>query len=80
MYLLAEKMKNGHPLSDADREPWLETLAGLLEKHVCSQTMCVMACSCLKTRYRQILSGEARGASHADDIAFVRASFSESNY
>lgn len=69
----AEKMRSGHALTDSDRQPWLQTLANLLEEHVCSQTMCVMACSCLKKRYRQVLSGEAAGASHADDIAFVSA-------
>ena len=64
-------MKSGHPLTDEDRQPWLQKLASLLEEHVCDHSMCVMACSCLKTRYRKVLSGEASGASHADDIAFV---------
>jgi carbohydrate kinase (thermoresistant glucokinase family) len=43
-----EKMAAGTPLTDADRETWLETLANLLELNA----PCVLACSALKERYR----------------------------
>lgn len=45
-----EKMKNGLPLTDADRWPWLETLSELLHAPV------VLACSALRASYREILS------------------------
>jgi gluconokinase len=43
-----EKMTSGIALSDADRQPWLETLSVLLE----SNAPCVLACSALKESYR----------------------------
>ena len=70
----AEKMKKGEALTDDDRLPWLQKLAQLLEQHVKAQTPCVLACSCLKLRYRKVLSGENEGADHAGDIAFVSLS------
>jgi len=50
------KMANGIPLTDADRQPWLEKLYALLVE--CSQKNqpAVMACSALKEKYRQTLS------------------------
>lgn len=50
------KMANGIPLTDADRQPWLEKLHALLVE--CSQKNqpAVMACSALKEKYRQTLS------------------------
>ena len=66
-----DKMRSGQPLTDGDRDPWLHTLARLLETHVKKRAMCVLACSCLKRRYREVLSGESHAAAHTDDIAFV---------
>lgn len=48
------KMKSGQPLDDADRRPWLETLAELLRKETQNKG-CVLACSALKARYRNII-------------------------
>ena len=64
-------MRAGNELTDEDRLPWLRTLAGLLEQHVKEDSLCVVACSCLKVIYRQILSGEQESRDHAADIAFV---------
>jgi gluconokinase len=50
-----EKMKRGEPLDDADRAPWLAQLATLLSKS--SNRPVILACSALKARYREILSG-----------------------
>ncbi len=55
------KMAAGHPLTDEDREPWLETLNGLLRSWFetsRSQTGRggVLACSALKAAYRTTLS------------------------
>lgn len=46
------KMAGGVPLTDADREPWLDALNGLLKK--CDNA--VLACSALKQSYRDRLT------------------------
>ena len=48
-----EKMRQGIPLSDADRLPWLEHLRELVSR----SGSAVVACSALKESYREILSG-----------------------
>jgi len=50
------KMASGHPLNDEDREPWLQTLNGLLRKWLASGTGGVLACSALKEKYRETLA------------------------
>ena len=45
-------MAAGTPLTDADRQPWLELLNAKLH----GQDNAVLACSALKGSYRQILS------------------------
>jgi len=52
------KMKNGIPLNDEDRAPWLRDLA----RHIIlwnGSGGAVLACSALKESYRQILSANA---------------------
>jgi gluconokinase len=51
-----EKMRAGVPLSDADREPWLERLCDLVTERTASGTGFVLACSALRAKYRRILS------------------------
>jgi gluconokinase len=46
------KMAAGHPLNDDDRAPWLERLAQWLAEE---SDGCVLACSALKRRYRDVL-------------------------
>ncbi len=48
-------MHHGRALTDADRDPWLERCADLLENHVASGVPVVLACSALKSRYRRRL-------------------------
>lgn len=48
------KLKNGIPLNDDDRKPWLETLA-ILIKEWGNSTGAVLACSALKESYRHTL-------------------------
>lgn len=49
------KMAAGIPLTDADRRPWLQTLAGLLaDRHSRGQGT-VLACSALRRAYRDVL-------------------------
>jgi gluconokinase len=53
------KMARGEPLSDADREPWLRTLAGWIAEHHAAGRSTVLACSALKRRYRDVLRSAA---------------------
>jgi gluconokinase len=50
-----KKMRNGIPLTDADRAPWLETLRALIAGWIAAGTNAVLACSALKRAYRESL-------------------------
>jgi gluconokinase len=50
-----EKMRNGVPLTDADRAPWLASLAETLKE----TPSFVLACSALKAAYREVLQEAA---------------------
>jgi gluconokinase len=50
-----EKIRNGTPLTDADRAPWLETLRTLIANWIAAGKNTVLACSALKQSYRQAL-------------------------
>ncbi|HEY9732946.1 MAG TPA: gluconokinase [Drouetiella sp.] len=50
-----EKMRAGHALTDADREPWLRNLRGEIEKWIASEQHTVLACSALRSSYRETL-------------------------
>ena len=50
-----QKMAAGHPLNDADRQPWLETLNQLLRGWYQGAQSGVLACSALKQKYRDTL-------------------------
>lgn len=54
-----EKMRAGVPLTDADRWPWLETLAHALRDAAESKGVAIGACSALKRSYRDFLKSEA---------------------
>ena len=49
------KMAAGHPLTDQDRQPWLETLNSLLLQWFEAGKGGVLACSALKDAYRKTL-------------------------
>jgi gluconokinase len=56
------KMAAGHPLNDDDRQPWLETLNGVMRGWFESGKGGVLACSALKEKYRETLeSGMPEG-------------------
>ena len=58
-----EKMATGHPLNDDDRQPWLETLNGLMRGWLEAGKNGVLACSALKESYRATLAaGMPKGA------------------
>ena len=46
------KMSSGIPLTDEDRQGWLETLASIIHE---ADDLTIIACSALKASYREIL-------------------------
>ena len=50
-----EKMRNGIPLTDADRGPWLESLRSVIVEWIAAGKNGVLACSALKKEYRDRL-------------------------
>lgn len=50
-----EKMRAGMPLTDSDREAWLDALAGVVAECERRGESLVLACSALKQRYRERL-------------------------
>ncbi|MFD1210611.1 gluconokinase [Arthrobacter sp. GCM10027362] len=56
-----EKMASGHPLTDEDRRPWLEKVAGWIEARLDAGTNGVITCSALKRSYRDILNRRGAG-------------------
>jgi gluconokinase len=52
-----QKMAAGIPLTDADREPWLNALHELMLQHRQEGDKVILACSALRRRYREVLAG-----------------------
>ena len=50
-----EKMGRGVPLTDEDRQPWLQQLRSLIERSLEVNENAVLACSALKRKYRDEL-------------------------
>lgn len=50
-----EKMKAGHPLTDEDRWPWLESIGAWIDAHEHGKESAVITCSALKKSYRDML-------------------------
>ena len=71
-----EKMRQGIPLDDADRQPWLEALSREIGAWLDAGRTVVLACSALKRGYREILRG-GRADVHfvylKGDAALIRA-------
>jgi gluconokinase len=55
------KMKSGHPLDDADREPWLTAVAEVIDGWRSRGERGVITCSALKQTYRRQIIGDRRG-------------------
>ena len=49
------KMRSGVPLTDADRWPWLATVAAWMDQRIGAGESAVIACSALKRSYRDYL-------------------------
>jgi gluconokinase len=50
------KMSTGIPLTDVDRQGWLETLADMIRGCLEREESAVLACSALKQSYREVLN------------------------
>ena len=59
------KMKSGHPLDDADRMPWLASIAAWIAQCRQAGEPAIVTCSALKRSYRDLLVGGA------GDVLFV---------
>jgi gluconokinase len=55
------KMAAGHPLTDADRWPWLEKVADWIEGELDAGKNGIITCSALKRSYRDILDRRGSG-------------------
>jgi carbohydrate kinase (thermoresistant glucokinase family) len=55
------KMAIGTPLTDADREPWLARLQGLIREQIVKMQPAVLSCSALKQTYREKLRQDNHG-------------------
>jgi gluconokinase len=51
-----ERIRHGIPLTDADRQPWLERLRTETTQWIAADRNVVLACSALKRAYRQELA------------------------
>lgn len=52
------KMHRGIPLTDADRQPWLERVAAWIDGQRAKKEPGIITCSALKRAYRQIVIGD----------------------
>lgn len=64
-----DKMHAGHPLTDADRAPWLARIREWIDAHIAAGRSGVVTCSALKRAYRDVL--------RAPEVRFVHLSGSE---
>jgi gluconokinase len=55
-----EKMQRGLPLNDEDRWPWLKEVRRLIDSSLSLNEPSVIACSALKSSYRQYLKREEK--------------------
>ncbi|CAL0330962.1 unnamed protein product [Lupinus luteus] len=69
-----EKMRIGIPLTDEDREPWLESLRDAVRERIINKTGVILGCSALKKKYREILRSadpDYEWGSYASAVNFV---------
>jgi len=64
------KMRAGHPLTDADRKPWLDRVVAWMDGYLASGQPAVLACSALKRSYRD----EIRAAGPGVHLVFLEVS------
>ncbi|GAV69558.1 LOW QUALITY PROTEIN: SKI domain-containing protein, partial [Cephalotus follicularis] len=69
-----EKMRQGIPLSDEDRIPWLKMLRDVLREILVARKTVILGCSSLQTHYREILRSadpDYEPGSYASVVKFV---------
>jgi gluconokinase len=66
------KMKQGIPLDDTDRVPWLAAMREELVRQNAAGKSCVLACSALKNSYRETI-----GAGLPTKIVYLKGSYEE---
>jgi gluconokinase len=71
-----EKMRNGFPLTDEDRQTWLESLNRAIREWIAGGRNVILACSALKARYRQKLRAGAKDP-EAVRFVFLKASYEQ---
>ena len=64
------KMSSGEPLTDADRQPWLEAVAAWIDRQLAANACGAMTCSALKRAYRERIVGGRSGVR----LVYLRAS------
>lgn len=67
-----EKMKQGIPLTDVDRVPWLAAIHAEIERQSAVGKNCVLACSALKESYRETI-----GAGLAMKTVYLKGTYEE---
>jgi gluconokinase len=74
-----EKMHNGIPLTDADRQPWLLAIRDQIWSWIAAKKDGVITCSALKQGYRDLLLSPGDGNTNADageiKIVYLRGSY-----
>lgn len=71
------KMEQGVPLTDPDRWSWLEALRALIETCLQAGRPAVLACSALRTSYRNVLAHRPDGSPYEHvDFIYLQAPFS----
>ena len=64
------KMHSGIPLNDSDRLPWLQAIAGVIDRWREAGQSGVVTCSALKRAYRDIIIGNRPGVA----LAYLKGS------
>jgi len=67
-----EKMRRGQPLTDEDREPWLDRLRQLIAEKLGAGDGLVIACSALKDAYRKRLLPPDPGLANCVRFLYLR--------
>jgi gluconokinase len=69
------KMTQGIPLTDEDREPWLDAIAQWISNKSANGESTIVTCSALKRRYRDVLAaadGDVRFIHLLGDVELIR--------
>ena len=56
-----QKMRDGHPLTDEDRAPWLASMAAWIDATRAAGLHAALGCSALRRAYRDVLIGARPG-------------------